>query len=110
MNTREIVGKEIIGEEGSRIGVVKDLVVDTASWQVKAFEVQLAKNVANEFGMKRMIGSTLVPLSVEVVKGVGDTIILKIPKGQIQAMLDMTRDQSRGSEKNSSQEDALHKG
>ncbi len=82
------MGKEIIAEEGSRIGRVKDLLVDTTSWQVKAFEVELAKNVAHEFGMKRMLGTTLVPLDVEVVKGVGDTIILKIPKSQLQAMLD----------------------
>jgi sporulation protein YlmC with PRC-barrel domain len=101
MNAREIVGKEIIGEEGSKIGIVKDIVVDTTSWQVKAFEVQLAKNVAHEFGMKRIIGSTLVPLNVDVVKGVGDTIILKIPKKQIQSMIDVTRSEDAKPEKRS---------
>jgi sporulation protein YlmC with PRC-barrel domain len=101
MNAREIVGKEIIGEEGSRIGIVKDIVVDTTSWQVKPFEVQLAKSVAHEFGMKRIIGSTLVPLNVDVVKGIGDTVILKIPKRQIQAMIDAIHSDDAGLEKRS---------
>lgn len=77
----------MIGEEGWRIGEVKDLEVDTSSWQVKALNVQLFPNVAEEFGMKKLLRGTVVPVGIDQVKGMGDTIILKISKTQLKRTL-----------------------
>jgi sporulation protein YlmC with PRC-barrel domain len=77
----------VIGEEGWRIGEVKDLEVDTGSWQVKALNVQLFPKVAEEFGMKKILRGTVVPIVIEHVKGMGDTVILKVSKAQLKAIL-----------------------
>lgn len=93
MNTRELFGKEMVGEQGSKIGRVKDLIFDSATWQVKALEVELAGNVAEEFGMKRMLRSTLVPVKIEDIRGVGDVITLKISKPQLQKISEPPREE-----------------
>ncbi len=77
----------MIGDEGLRIGEVRDLVVDPGNWQVKALDVELFANVADEFGMKRLLRSTRVPINVEHVKSVGDHVILKISKAQLKLVL-----------------------
>jgi sporulation protein YlmC with PRC-barrel domain len=77
----------VIGEEGWEIGEVKDVVVDMGGWQVKALDVQLFPNVAEEFGMKKLLRGTRVPIGIEHVKGVGDAVILKVSKAQLKSML-----------------------
>jgi sporulation protein YlmC with PRC-barrel domain len=55
----ELFGRHVVGEEGWKIGEVKDLVVDPSGWQVKALDVQLFPNVAEEFGMKKLLRGTV---------------------------------------------------
>ena len=88
MNARELNGKEVIGTEGRKIGRVTDVILDTGSWQVKALDMELARNVAEEFGMKKLLKSTQIQVKVEDVQGVGDAITLKISKAQLQATLE----------------------
>jgi len=88
MNARELNGKEVIGTEGWKIGRVTDVILDTGSWQVKALDMELARNVAEEFGMKKLLKSTQIQVKVEDVQGVGDAITLKISKAQLQATLE----------------------
>ncbi len=87
MNSSELLGRHVIGDEGGRIGEVKDLIVETGSWQVKALDVELFANVADEFGIKKLLRSTRVPIGVEHVKNVGDHVILKISKAQLRWVL-----------------------
>ena len=87
MNSSELSGRQVIGDEGLRIGEVRDTVVDTANWQVKALDVELFANVAEEFGMKRLLRSTRVPINIEHVKSVGDHVILKVSKTQLKSIL-----------------------
>ncbi len=88
MKTREMNGKEVIGTEGWKIGRVTDVVLDTGNWQVKALEVELARNVAEEFGIKKLLKSTQIQVKIEDVQGVGDAITLKISKAQLQTTLE----------------------
>ena len=88
MNARELVGKEIIGTRGWRIGRVKNVVLDMETWEVTALEVSLAKNVTKEFGLKQVLRSMRLPIKVQEVQGVGDAAItLKISKAQLGAIL-----------------------
>jgi sporulation protein YlmC with PRC-barrel domain len=77
----------VISEEGGRIGEVKDFVVEPSSWQVKALDVELFANVADEFRMKKLLRSTRVPIEVEHVKSVGDHVILKVSKAQLKSII-----------------------
>lgn len=90
MNSSQFLGKHVMGEEGWRIGEVKDLVVDTTDWQVKALDVQLFPNVADEFGMKKLLRTTHIPIDIEHVKAVGDAVILKISKAHLKSMINAT--------------------
>ena len=87
MNSSELLGRHVIGEEGWKIGEVKDLVVDTGPWQVKALDVQLFPNIAEEFGMKKVLRGTRVAIGVDHVKSVADTVLLKISKAQLKSIL-----------------------
>jgi sporulation protein YlmC with PRC-barrel domain len=88
LNAKELCGKEIIGVQGWKIGKVRDVVLDMSTWQVKAFEVELAKNVAEEFGMKKILRKTSIPIKIDDIQGVGDTVTLKISKAQLQKLLE----------------------
>ncbi len=88
LRARELVGKEIIAEEGMIIGTAKDLLIDAESWRVNAVEATLAKNVAKEFGVRKILRSTDLPIKVEDIRAVGDKIALKITKTQLQASLE----------------------
>ena len=95
MNTTELFGRHVIGEEGWKIGEVKDLVVDTGGWQVKALDVLLFPKVAEEFGMKKILRGTRVPIGIELVKGVGDTVILNTSKAQLKSILQSAGERSK---------------
>lgn len=83
----ELAGKDVIGSQGSKLGRVKDIILDTSSWQVKALEVDLAPSVADELGLKRFLRKTQVQINVGDVTAVADTVLLKLSKPQLQALV-----------------------
>ncbi|HEY4822500.1 MAG TPA: PRC-barrel domain-containing protein [Candidatus Bathyarchaeia archaeon] len=83
MNAKEIFGKEVIGDQGSRIGKVRDLIFDVGTWQIRELEVDLVPDFAEELGLKRMLGSTPAVVKVDYIRGVSDTITLKISRPQL---------------------------
>lgn len=87
MNARELFGKEVIGDQGSRIGKVRDLTFDVGSWQIRELEVDLVSDLAEELGLKKMLGSEPAAVKVDYVRAVGDTIILKISRPQLRVAL-----------------------
>ena len=87
MNGRELFGKEVIGDQGSRIGKVRDLTFDVGSWQIRELEVDLVPDLAEELGLKKMLGSEPAAVRVDYVRAIGDTIILKISRPQLRVAL-----------------------
>src|SRR6267143_2347179 len=86
MNAKEFLGKDVIEDRGWRVGKVRDVIIDPNTWEVKAFEVALEKEVAEEYGIKKMFGAATVPVRVEDVKSVGDAIMLKGSKLTLSTM------------------------
>lgn len=74
---------EVVGSTGWQIGKVKDLVVDTKTWQVASLDVQLEKNIAEEFNLKHRFSRTHIPLSIDHIQSVGDKIVLKSSKEEV---------------------------
>lgn len=53
------------------------------SWQIRELEVDLVPDLAEELGLKKMLGSEPAAVKVDYVRAVGDTIILKISRPQL---------------------------
>jgi sporulation protein YlmC with PRC-barrel domain len=85
--TREFVGKEVVGFDGWNIGKIKDVIIDVDAWQVPSLYVKLESRVANEFGMKQRFRSTHIPLDASYIQGIGDRVTLKISKDQLRDIM-----------------------
>ena|SRR5579872_998458 len=77
MLTNEIVGKEVIGSDGFKLGKITDTEFDERSWKVNSLEVNLEKEVAEEHELRRRFRKTKVLIHVDYVQAVGERIILK---------------------------------
>jgi sporulation protein YlmC with PRC-barrel domain len=83
MNAKDLFDMEVVGSNGWKIGKVKDLVIDPKIWQASALLIELEKSVASEFSLKHRLSRTQIPLSVNLVQGVGDRVVLKSSKEEV---------------------------
>ena len=77
MLTNEIVGLEVLGSNGFKLGKIRDTEFDVNTWKLNSFEVQLDKDVAEEHHLRHRFRKTRVLINVDHVQGVGDKVILK---------------------------------
>jgi sporulation protein YlmC with PRC-barrel domain len=77
MLTNEIVGKEVIGSDGFKLGKINDTEFDVNTWKLNSLEVQLEKDVAEEHHLRHRFRKTRVIINVDHVQSVGDKVILK---------------------------------
>ena len=77
MLTNEIIGMEVIGSEGFKLGKIRDTEFDKNTWKLNSLEVQLDKDVAEEHHLRHRFRKTRVLISVDHVQSVGDRVILK---------------------------------
>jgi sporulation protein YlmC with PRC-barrel domain len=76
----QLIGMEVVGNNGWLIGKVKDVIFNETTWQIDALDVKLEAKIAKEFDMKRRFRSTHVRLNVANVQGTGDRVSLKTTK------------------------------
>jgi len=72
-----MIGVEVIGSEGKKLGAITNVKIDEKNWGVIAIEVQLEEAVAKEHKLKRRFKRTRVMINVERIQSVGDRMILK---------------------------------
>ena len=77
MLTNEIVGKEVIGSDGFKLGKITDTEFDEKNWILNSLEVHLEKDVAEEHELRRRFRKTKVLIHVDHVQAVGEKVILK---------------------------------
>ena len=77
MLTNEIVGKEVIGSDGFKVGKIRDTEFDEKTWKLNSLEIQLEKDVAEEHHLRHRFRKTRVLIHVDYVQSVGDRVILK---------------------------------
>ena len=75
--------KEVIGQKGSKIGKVKDTVLDEKTWQISSIEVELEGDYAKDLGMKKTIGHSTFPLPLSYVGAVGDKVMVNVPREEL---------------------------
>jgi sporulation protein YlmC with PRC-barrel domain len=83
MFTNDLIGKEVVGAEGWKIGKVKEIEIDRDKWAVTGLSVSLESNVAKEFNLNKMWGKSDFTIPIDRVQGVADRIVLRISKSQI---------------------------
>ncbi len=71
-------GRAVIDAQGTVIGEIDDLVVDTDAWKLDALRVKLRRDVADAIGVHR---SAFRAASIEVpasaVQSIGETVVLR---------------------------------
>ncbi|MBZ0118239.1 MAG: PRC-barrel domain-containing protein [Sandaracinaceae bacterium] len=77
MNASDLIGKDILCQDGRELGSVKDLMFDAESWTIGVLVVKLARDVLETLHMKRpLIGTQTMHVPVTDVSGVSDKVIL----------------------------------
>lgn len=87
MQVRELENKEVISRDGAIVGKTTNAMIDTSAWRVVSIEVNLDDKIADELQMKKMFRSTTLPVPVDQVEAVGDTIVLKTNKDEVASVL-----------------------
>jgi sporulation protein YlmC with PRC-barrel domain len=77
MLASEIEDKEVIDARGVKFGKVTDLELDEKDWRVKSLGVELDKDVAEAYDLKKRFRKTHVLVNNEHIQAVGDHVILK---------------------------------
>ena len=83
MHVRELENKEVISKDGAVVGKTTNAMIDTSQWRVVSIEINLDDKIAEELQMKKMFRSTTLPIPVEHVEAVGDTVLLKTTKDDL---------------------------
>src|SRR5579862_9377706 len=88
MYGRELIDKEVVGNNGWKIGKSKDIIFDVRNWQVTYLDVELRGNIETELGLESVpLSHNRLPISISYFQGVGDVITLKATKEEIVATL-----------------------
>jgi sporulation protein YlmC with PRC-barrel domain len=87
MRAKQLLGKQVVGADGWKIGKVKEIVFDEKSWQIQSLEVELDRSVAEEYDMKKLLSRTSLQVAVSSVKAVGDHFLLSVTKSELRRMI-----------------------
>jgi sporulation protein YlmC with PRC-barrel domain len=87
MKSGRLLGKQIVGAGGWRIGKVKDIIFDETTWRIGSLEVTLDRKVAQEYQMKKILLRTSLEVDVKLVHAIGDHVLLSVTKPELRRML-----------------------
>ncbi len=92
MKAGKLLGKQVVGSRGWKIGKVKELVFDENTWQIGALEVELNRTVAQDYQMKKLLGRSSIAVKVDSVHAVGDQVILAVTKPELRRLVASLRE------------------
>jgi sporulation protein YlmC with PRC-barrel domain len=79
MASHQLVGKQIVSQDGFDVGEVVGFELDVESWSVTAIEVKLERGVLEKLNLERpMFGSQKVRLPIDRVGAVSDKVVLSV--------------------------------
>jgi sporulation protein YlmC with PRC-barrel domain len=79
-NTVDLVGMQIVGQQGRIIGVVKAVMVDVTTGQMSSLQADLHPDVASELKLEQpWFGYRSVLLPVSQIAGASDVVVLNTP-------------------------------
>ena len=71
MRTSELLGKQVLDKNGNNVGKVVDIDINLPMWSVNQLTVKI--------GMMKKL-----PIGIDIIDKVGDKVILKITRDQLQ--------------------------
>ncbi|MGA7923026.1 MAG: PRC-barrel domain-containing protein [Thermoplasmata archaeon] len=87
MKTGILVGKEVVGSNGWKIGKIRDVTFNEKTWQIGSLDIQLERSVAEEYQMKALLTRPTLSVDVSSVHAVGDHVILSVTKPELREMV-----------------------
>ena len=87
MKSARLIGREVVGQRGFKIGKVAGITFDESSWKVTSLEVRLFRQVAEEFRMRRVLMRTRIDVAVGSVHAIGDRVILSVSKTELRRLV-----------------------
>lgn len=78
MSNEDLKDKKVLTADGTELGEVEVVHVDTATWHVVTIGVKIRRDMLERLNLERpMFGSQVVQISIDQVAGVSDALILK---------------------------------
>jgi sporulation protein YlmC with PRC-barrel domain len=87
LDVSNLFDREVVGNNGSIIGRVRNLDLIEKTWQIESLVVELDDIVAKEFNMKKALRKTIVKILVTYVQAVGDKVILNADKQKLMELV-----------------------
>ena len=84
MKVDQARGREVIESKGWKIGRIRDFIFDQEGWKITAIEVELTREIAEEFKLRKRLGKTCIPVGVDHIRAIsGDHVVLGSSKGDL---------------------------
>ena len=75
----ELRDRTVIGADGNAIGQVAAIIVDAATWSVKAIRIKLRSDVAEQAGVAHsLFRASTFDVPIDHVQSVGDAVVLTV--------------------------------
>lgn len=87
MKFARLLGKEVVGLRGWKIGKVSGLDFDESSWKIISLEVRLHRHVAEEFRMKKVLVRARIEVRVSSIYAIGDHVVLSVTKPALKRLV-----------------------
>ena len=74
----EIIGKRVILEDASDVGVLTDIYVDTLDWRMTRLDIRIEKRYAERLGKEKgLLKKPVISAPIHLLNTVGDVVHLK---------------------------------
>jgi sporulation protein YlmC with PRC-barrel domain len=75
----ELRDRTVIGADGNAIGQVAAIIVDAASWVVKAVRIKLRDTAADQAGIGHsLFRASTIDVPVDHIQSIGDAVVLTV--------------------------------
>jgi sporulation protein YlmC with PRC-barrel domain len=99
MFAKDLIGMEVVGQRGWKLGKIENVSVDTIGWTVKSLDVKLEKEVAERLKLKKFLRSTNLPVGTERVTGVGNVVSINYTQEDVDKLIDNQQGQEGPAQK-----------
>jgi sporulation protein YlmC with PRC-barrel domain len=84
LSDESLRGRTVISADGTAIGSILELFIDSVEWRVESIQVELRKDVADRIGANRSVFHRgTIELPIRFVQSVSDTLVLNVDVDQL---------------------------
>jgi len=88
LSDEKLHGRTVIASDGSAIGEIAVLFLDSDAWHVESLQVKLRKDIADRLGADRsMFRAGALEIPTSMIQSVGDAVVLRVPVDELRQVL-----------------------